>query len=286
MIRICSVNLNKQINDIIISHNVINDSLYKSNFTIVGIMIKDREKEISNQLKEYTYYYYNNLKGRFESYLRQFQVKNIIIAIDLNKIKTKKDVKKYIKTLRKIGKICRRCKTKIGISGEEEGEYIPAIILNYRENLNIEGITIEDLISSVKLEMFYTKKERYNYIYDKTCKILDNEFETKNLCNFKNNKCLEKAKTNVICGCCRHYKNLFSRKLVKCKYLKTKKCTANCITCKFFTCDTLEKQGIKFRIKDFYLINNYFNLLQKFIVKSSYYTKKEKIIRRLLFTGR
>ena len=285
MIRICKTKFNEYLNDVTISHNIITDSFYKASFTVVLIMTDEKDETISKQIKEYNCYYYNNHKGKFEKYLRQFMVRNIIIGIDLNNIKTSKDVKKYIKVLKRIGKICARCKTNIGIKGENQEDIINAIIFNYRENLNIKNIKIEDLIDSIKLESLKTKKDKYNYIYDKTCKTLDYEFETKNLCNFKDNKCVEKAKTNVICGCCRHYKNLFSKKLVKCNYLKNKKCMADCITCKFFTCDTLEKQGIKFKVNDFYLINYYFNILQKFIIKSSYFTTKEKILKRLILLG-
>lgn len=286
MIRICSAKINENLNDITIFHNIITDSFYKANFTVIGIMINEKDETISKQLKEYNCYYYDDHKGKLEKYVRQFMVKNIIIAFDLNNIKTVRDVKKYIKTLKRIGKICNRCKTNIGIKGENQSDIINAIIFNYRENLNIKNIKLEDLIDTIKLESLNTKKAKYNYIYDKTCKTLDYEFETRNLCNFKDDKCIEKAKTNVICGCCRHYKNLFSKNLVKCEYLKNRKCTANCITCKLFTCDTLEKQGIKFKLKDFYLINYYFNNLQKFIIKSSYFTTKEKIMKRLILLGK
>ena len=187
--------------------------------------------------------------------------------------------------MKKIGAVCRRCKTRIGILGEEKEEIISAIVFNYKENLNVKNVQLEDLIDSIKIEMYRTRKQRYNYIYEKTCNELDYEFQTKNLCEFKDNKCIEKRRTNVICGCCRHYKNLFSKKLVKCEYLKNKKCTARCITCKMFTCDTLQKKGIKFKIADFYLLNYYFNVIQKIVIKSSYFTKKEIIIRKLLSLG-
>ena len=33
-------------------------------------------------------------------------------------------------------------------------------------------------------------EKRYNYIYDTVCDYLDNEFQEKNICQFKNNKCV------------------------------------------------------------------------------------------------
>ena len=108
MIRICSAKTNENLNDITISHNIITDSFYKANFTVIGIMINEKDETISKQLKEYNCYYYDNHKGKLEKYLKQFMVRNIIIALDLNNIKSIKDIKKYIKILKRIGKICNR----------------------------------------------------------------------------------------------------------------------------------------------------------------------------------
>ena len=287
MIRLSCVNLKEDRNDIRLIHNIRNDRLTKNNFTVVGIMLNDENNEIiSNQLKEFNTYYYENNNAKFEKYLREYKVKNIIIGINLNNIKTEEELKKYIKNIQKVGKVCRICKTRIGILGENAGEIISTIIFNYREKLEIKNVKIDDLIDSIKIEMYRSKKQRYNYIYEKTCDILDYEFQSKNLCDFKNNKCIEKRQTNVICGCCRHNTNLFSTKLVKCKYLKNKKCQAKCISCKLFTCDTLQKKGVKFKIEDFYFLNYYFNFLQKFIIKYSYFTKKSTIIKRLMVLGK
>ena len=286
MIRICSVNYSQDNYDIKLIHNIKIGRLDESGFTVVGLMLNEKNNEvISNQLREFNTYYYEGDSSKFERYLRYYRVKSIIIGINLNNIKTEKQVKKYIKMLRKIGKICRRCKTQIGVK-DPNGEYYPAIIFNYREELNIKNIKIEDLIESVKLEMYKTKKERYEYIYDKTCSMLDYEFISKNLCEFKDNRCLDKYRSNVICGCCRYYKNLFSREFIKCKYLKNKRCQAKCITCKFFTCKTLQEKGIVFKMKDFYFINYYFNIPQKLVVKTSYFKTRDSIIHKLMKLGK
>ena len=73
-------------------------------------------------------------------------------------------------------------------------------------------------------------------------------------------------------------------KLVLCEHLKKDyTCGAKCISCKLFTCDYLEKKGIKFRIKDILLLNVFFNPLQKYFIKYMVYTPKEKILKRLMF---
>ncbi len=286
MIRIGSINLKTEDNDTKINHNVRTNKLSIANFTVVGILLNEPNNEvISNQLKEFNTYYFEGNCAKLDKYLREYKVKYVLVGINLNNLKSENDVKKYIRYIRKLGKVCRRCKTRIGIMGDEPGEIISMLIFNYRDNLNIKNIKIEDLIESTKVEMYRTRRQRYEYIYDKTCNMLDTEFRTKNLCDFKDNKCLEKRKSNVVCGCCRHYKNLFSNQLVKCKYLKNKKCTAKCISCKLFTCDTLQKKGIKFRVRDFYFLNYYLNPIQKFIVKYSVFTHKNKIIKELMRTS-
>ena len=75
--------------------------------------------------------------------------------------------------------------------------------------------------------------------------------------------------------------------MVQCEYLdkNTYKCNAKCISCKLFTCDYLEKKGIKFRIKDILLLDTFFNSLQKYFIKYMVFTPKDKIIKRLMITG-
>ena len=49
------------------------------------------------------------------------------------------------------------------------------------------------------------KKERYSFIYDEVCKFLDNEYITKNLCDFKDNVCAYYRSINEFDhknGCC------------------------------------------------------------------------------------
>ena len=130
-------------------------------------------------------------------------------------------------------------------------------------------------------------KIEYEFVYDEVCDYLDAQFE-KNICDFDNDKCGEKRDTTSCVGCCRHYQHkllgplLPGNKFVVCEYLKDKKCMAKCISCKLFTCDYLHKKGIWFKIKDIKELKN-FNIIQKYILKTSEFTPREKIIRRLLF---
>ena len=126
---------------------------------------------------------------------------------------------------------------------------------------------------------------RYEIIYDKACKYLDSEFE-KGLCEFENDKC--GAAVKFLYGCCKQYKNkLFAQllpwnKLVICEYLKNKKCSVQCISCKLYTCRYLQKKGIRFRAKDIEILKE-FNIIQRYIIDKSLFVPKEKIMKRLIF---
>ena len=130
-------------------------------------------------------------------------------------------------------------------------------------------------------------KKNYELIYFKVCDYLDNEF-SKNICDFENDKCGEKIDTKSCVGCCRKYKNKLLGPLVPynnweiCEYLKNKKCSVKNIGCKLFTCDYLHKKGIKFRIKDIPMLQE-FNLIQKIIIKSKVQIPQEEVIKKLLF---
>lgn len=142
--------------------------------------------------------------------------------------------------------------------------------------------------SSVNLINKKGKKERLNFLYDSICNYLDNIVVKNNVCEFKNDKCLAKRNTNCTMGCCHHFKNkyfgiLYETKLHLCEYQKNKSCTTKCITCKMFMCDTVKKKGYDFTTRNVILIKRYFNLPQKLIILTSFFTPKEKIMKRLLF---
>ena len=199
------------------------------------------------------------------------------VLIDLKTI-NKEKIKYNLKKLLKLKNRTIRKKYNLGING------IIFYILNYEENNKL----YENIIYAIKAISKENYKKMYTYIYDKVCDYLDSEFYGKNLCDFKNNKCGEKINTKSEIGCCRHYKNkmfgplLISNKFVQCEYLKNHRCCIKCLPCKLFTCDYLEKKGIKFKIKEIFLLDTFFNPLQKLTLKTCVYMQEEKIIKRLL----
>lgn len=205
------------------------------------------------------------------------KAKKFLIKIDFNNL----DPKKYKKKLKKFLHFKKFYKRKIGTIKEEK--IILGYVLNYDEGNNQQ----KDFLLAINACLYNTRAERYNYIYDTVCNYLDEFFYGKNLCDFKNNKCGEKQGTSSNIGCCHHYKNkllgpLIKNNLVPCEHLRADHtCGAKCISCKLFTCDYLERKGIKFKIKDILLLDVFFNPLQKYFIKYMVFTPKEKIIKRL-----
>ncbi len=207
---------------------------------------------------------------KYHSKLKNLNEDNEILtfALDCNNIVKEKD------------KIFRKIKN---INKKSLKNFFQVIVFNYNKN---DKIHIFDLIKSIKVMLLPTKLEKYDYIYDTVCDYLDNEFVCKNICDFKDDKCIAKRDFNCTCGCCRHFKSLFSNKIVQCKYLINKRCSTKCLTCKMFTCSYIVKnKKIKFRIRDIFLLHKFFNPIQKIIILTSYFTPKEKILNRLLMCG-
>lgn len=207
--------------------------------------------------------------------------KKLFLRIDFNKL-NKRQYKKILRKLLLIKNIIKKTNIQIGI--KENSKILIGLVLNYDK----KNKDHKDFIYGINAIFFNTRYERYNYIYDTVCTYLDTYFYGKNLCDFKDNKCGAKINTTSNIGCCRHYKNRilgpfkFNNKLVKCEYLQNYRCSAKCLPCKLFTCDYLEKKGIKFKIKDIFLLDTFFNPIQKITLKFAVYTTKDVIIKRLI----
>lgn len=160
-------------------------------------------------------------------------------------------------------------------------------IIKYAKKL-VEKNEYLDSIADVETALKYTNlKDRYEFIYDKVCEILDKKFLENNYCDFKDDKCIanrENAVKHNTMGCCFSYINhkIYYEHTGLCKYMQDKHCTQKCITCKLFTCDYLKNKGIKFSCNDFLLIKCFFNKKQQDIISYNFFRKKSEIIEKLL----
>lgn len=148
---------------------------------------------------------------------------------------------------------------------------------------NIDNISYLNELASILIAEFISDiSMRYSYIYDYVSNELDYRFNTYNICDFKNNLCSRKRclvnKFNIEIlkyGCC-------YTKGRACKYLDKNHCTIDCLPCKFFTCNYLKKKGYKYSPSDFSIINYFFNIKQKRILRNSLFTDKDIIINELI----
>lgn len=207
------------------------------------------------------------------------KIKYVYIIIDINNLKTKKNIKHFIRFFIKLNKRIKKLNIQLGINNNED-----IIIAEFLHTNEIDKKTYDDIIFSIEAILYDNIKSRYEYIYNKICEYLDNDFIKNNYCDFKDDVCIAKrTQTNenkVTMGCCHRFKHgLIFGKLNVCKYLENKRCSAQCITCKLFTCNCIK---VKYNINDMILIYGFFNTIQKFIIKTSFFTKKEIIIKRLL----
>lgn len=206
--------------------------------------------------------------------------KRLLLKIDFKSLKVEQ-YKKKLKRLLYIRKKILKLKVNIGIQKNEK------VLLGYIINYDDTSKQQSNFILGINAIFYSTKYERYNYIYDTVCEYLDTTFCEKNLCDFKENKCIEKRNTKSNTGCCRHFKikwlGPFS-KLMVCEYLNKENytCEAKCISCKLFTCDYLKKRGVQFRIRDIFLLDVFFNPLQKYFIKYKVFTPKDKILKKLM----
>jgi hypothetical protein len=223
---------------------------------------------------------------------------NLNKKVDLNKIKNKdyesiilnisdncnlldnNQKSKLIKKIIKSGKIIRKKRVKLGVLFENK-----MFIANMEYKIN--DIENNEILIALKAISYTDLVKKYVFLYGKMCNYLDNKFCSNNYCDFKDDICIEKRGTNATMGCCHYFKHKYTgifRKndLVLCRYQKNRSCIAECITCKMFTCDTLQKNNIKFTLNNVVLIKEFFNPFQKLIIKFSFFTHKKIILKRLL----
>ena len=193
--------------------------------------------------------------------------KNNLITINFELPLDNDKYQDFLHTIKKLRFICRK-KNNIKIT------------IN-NKNIDIKKEKDERIINLYHIEKalnIKNKKERYEYIYDVVCDYLDSNFYGKNLCEFKNNKCLgdRNKKFEKSCGCCN------GRDRGTCKYLVDGRCSIKCMACKLFTCPSLKKKGIKFRVRDIPLLKYFFSLRQKEVLAYTIFTPKDEVIEKLI----
>lgn len=115
------------------------------------------------------------------------------------------------------------------------------------------------------------RKKRIEFIYDKSCEILDNHYPNTDICGFKNNQCYaQQGKDNTrICGCCR-----------RCIYQSCTGCKTKNLACKLFNCAEVRKRYKVLEYKDLKILK-VLNLRQRLIVQSDFFSSREEVLKDL-----
>lgn len=202
-------------------------------------------------------------KTKEETLLRLYENKNIYEVIDnhLEIFITDNNKKRIFNNLKKIIRYSDKNNLTVKIISFLEDKS-----LNRELSIIEKGINIKD------------KKERYSYVYDEVCKILDEKVST-NYCEFKDNVCYrDRLKNNGHeNGCC----ECLGRG--KCKFLKDGVCTMKtCMACKLFTCSALRKKGVNENANKYLPLKVFFTSKQRDILSFSFWVPKEVVISRLI----
>ena len=108
------------------------------------------------------------------------------------------------------------------------------------------------MLKMVKALNYKNLSDRYNYIYDEMCTILDN------------------------IGCCYFHKK-------PCPYLIKGVCQHRSISCKIFLCSPIEKKyKFKSKVDTYPLLNYFFNRKQKDIIHYSYRQTIDEVVPKLV----
>ena len=126
----------------------------------------------------------------------------------------------------------------------------------------------EELNSIVTALNIKSRKKRITYIYDYACKKIDKFYEGKNICGFKENKCLNQQAPNCKLqnGCCR-----------LCPYQSEKGCPTSNLSCKLFYCGTITNKNKTIKFSDLKILK-LFSLRQRIIVLDSFFSTREQIL--------
>ena len=137
---------------------------------------------------------------------------------------------------------------------------------------------LQDFILCLEAMQIKDRKEKYEYLYDKTCEYLDEQFSKYNYCDFNHDKCI--ANRNGTCryqemGCCHSFKlskfipGMLTNERV-CQYLSNKKCSTKNISCKLHCCGYLREKGIRFKTHEMLALECFFNQKQHDIINLNF----------------
>lgn len=254
-----------------------NDKRFKE-LKVVSLYVQNlNNKENKHKIIDYSVLlsYSKNISKKL---MKQIYKTDIIFNVNMDNI-IEEEFNNIIKNIVELWKICLKSNIDVTFKCKIENE----------SKFELDKKYYTKLLEVIKICNIKDLYVQYQYIYDKVCEYLDKLFEINNYCDFKEDKCICQRKAKTLhdkMGCCYTFEySRFSHMPIDkglCKYLKDKRCTEKCITCKMFTCGYLRKKGVKFKPEEIYLLRTFFNKKQIQYLKNAFFKKEIEIINRLI----
>lgn len=133
---------------------------------------------------------------------------------------------------------------------------------------NINDKTIEYIENALNIK---NRRKRIEYIFDTSCKIIDENTNNKNICGFKEGKCFvqQRKKDGKCNGCCR-----------KCLYQSKNGCLTKNLTCKLFYCSEVKTRYNVIKYEDLKLLK-LLSIKNRCIIKHDFFSKREDYLKDL-----
>lgn len=133
---------------------------------------------------------------------------------------------------------------------------------------DINDNMIDYIINALNIK---NRKKRVTYIYDNSCKLIDDNNKNINICGFKDNKCYvqRKLKNGKCNGCCR-----------KCFYQTKEGCPTKNLACKLFNCSEVTSRYNTLKYNDLKILK-LLSLKNRIIIKSDYFSTREDVLKDL-----
>ena len=127
---------------------------------------------------------------------------------------------------------------------------------------------IDYMISALNIK---SHKKRINFIYDESCKIINEKVNGFNICGFKDGKCYvqQNLKNSKCNGCCR-----------MCIYQTDSGCSTINLTCKLFNCSEVTSRYDVMTSNDLKILK-VLSFKNQLIIKSDYFSKREDVLKDL-----
>lgn len=145
-------------------------------------------------------------------------------------------------------------------------------ILYYNTLFAVKNNTNDNMIDYIVNALnIKNRKKRITYIYDSSCKLIDDDTKNSNICGFKNGKCyVQRNLNNGKCnGCCR-----------KCLYQTNKGCPTKNLSCKLFNCSEVTSRYNTIKYDDLKILK-LLSLKNRIIIKSDYFSRREDVLKDL-----